>query len=153
MQNVELLTAETLLENGVQLGVDAPRFFRLFGLKKLKLYQPSCGNRIRISKIYLEMNISESLLSEVSALEAELLLQKHTYAHCRIIAIAMLKGYLMPLLFHRIIARWLMWKLNHSRAMAIAQAILTLSGTKAFMITTRFINQMNILGQQVKKRS
>ncbi|RQO78113.1 hypothetical protein DBR40_09185 [Pedobacter sp. KBW01] len=157
MQEMELLTADTLLEKGVLLPIKAPLIFRLFGMKQLKFYRPSAGNQLRIDSLYLKMGISDDEIGEISLHQAKELELKHTYTHCRIIAIAMFKGILFPWLLNRIVAVWLKWNLNQKQIMYAAELLLAMGGTANFMNTTRLIREMKIttpgLGQKTPKKS
>jgi hypothetical protein len=154
MKETEILAAETLLENGVSLGIDSPLFFRVLGVKRLKIYQPSLGNRIRISKLYLEMGITDEMLVETTQVDAEDLLQKNALRCCRIIALCMFRGRYLPILLNSIIANWLIHRMDSKQVMTLIQVIVSLSGTVDFMNTTRYIRALKItspkLGQEAQ---
>lgn len=159
MQSIELLAAETLLEKGVPLPLRAPFLFRLLGIAELKVYRPSAGNHLRISSLYLKMGITDDQLKATTMHVAKELEVKHTYTHCRIIALTLFKGYLTPLVLNRVMALWLKWNLSQSQIMDIAEFLLSLGGTANFMNTTRYIKEMLItavipeLGQTPPKKS
>lgn len=150
----ELLAAETLLENGVSLGIRTPFFLRFLGVKHLRIYQPSLGNRLRISKLYLEMGIDDTDLLETTQVKAEAMMLKHSFAQLQIIALCMFKGRYLPQIFNRVLAKWLLWKLNPKDVTTLVMLILQFSGTTDFMTTTRFIRAMKIttpkLGQKAQ---
>lgn len=155
--NTEQLAAEMLLEKGVPVPVKVPLLLRVLGIKTAKMFAPSLGNRVRISRLYIKMNIPEEQLTETTQLVAETLLEKHAYTHCRIVAMAMYKGWLFPILFNHITALWLKWYGDDKKIMALAELLLLLSGAAVFMSTTRYIRAMKItapnLGQKEPKRS
>ena len=146
MENIELLAAETLLQRGVRVPIVAPLLFRLFGKKKLSfyLYQPSLGNKVRISSLYLKMGITEAELQETTLENAEALLIKHSTTLLRIVAICMFKGCFWPWLLNRPMAYYLKWKINPQRLFALAQIIRSFSGTTDFMNTIRSAKKMKI---------
>lgn len=156
MKNIELLAAETLLQRGVRVEIVAPLLLRLFGKKKFffYLYQPSLGNKIRISRMYLSMGITADQLNATTQEEADRLLVKHSHTLLRMLAIAMMKGRLMPWLFNRPMAYFLKYKLSPQQLFTMVQALVLFSGTADFMNTTRLFKGMKItaanLGQTVQ---
>lgn len=154
----ELLAAETLLENGVSLGIRTPFFLRLLGVKELKIYQPTAGTRIRISKLYLEMNISDEDLEETTQEKAEQLLLKHTHTHLQIIALCLFRGKYMfqnkilSKWAYKYLANWLMWRLKPQQISALMVLIMQLSGTADFLTTTRYIRAMKMTGSKLGHR-
>ncbi|GGH02749.1 hypothetical protein [Pedobacter zeae] len=151
---IEGLAVETLLERGLPLGVKAPFFLRWLGFR-LNLYQPSLGNKIRIARLYLKMNIPDRILDQATLQEADDVLVKHAFTIAKIVAIGCLKGYLWPLLFSGILARWLMWNRTPQQLQGYADLLILYSGTGAFMNTTRCIRNARIsaptLGQNPKR--
>lgn len=101
------------------------------------------------------MGITDEQLNNTAMLEAEKLLVKHTYTHCRIIAITMFKGFLLPWLLNKPVGLWLKWKLSHKQILSFSEMVILFSGTSAFMSTTRCIREMRItapnLGQITQK--
>ena len=156
MENIELLAAETLLQRGVRVQIVAPLLFRLFGKKKLSfyLYQPSLGNKIRITRLYLKMGITADQLNATTQEDADRLLVKHSNTFLRMLAIAMMKGRLMPWLFNKPLAYFLKYKLSPQQMFTMVQALVLFSGTADFMNTTRLFKGMKIteanLGQTVQ---
>lgn len=146
MQDIELLAAETLLQRGVKVQIVAPLLFRLFRKKTISfyLYQPSLGNKIRISSLYLKMGIKESDLQETTHENAEDLLVRHSHTLLRIVAINMFKGCFWPWLLNRPVAYYLKWKLTPQKLYALVDLIILFSGTKDFMNTIRSVKSMKI---------
>lgn len=135
---------------GVALPVKPPLFLWFW---KPKVYQPSLGNKVRMSKIYLDTGIKDEELDSSTILESSDLLVRHSFAMCRIIAICMCKGYLMPLIFNRILARWLMWKMKPAEIVSVCELLILFTGTADFMSFTRFLKSLKVtgLGQQANR--
>ncbi len=108
---IELLTADVLLERGVRVSVRAPLFFRCLGIKFLRLtaYRPSLGNRIRIARLQLTLGVPLDELKNPSQELKEQLLATRADTVYRIVAFAFLKGKILPQLLVRPIA-WLLRK-------------------------------------------
>lgn len=143
---MELLASETLLQRGVKVQIDAPLLFRLFGKKTISfyLYQPSLGNKVRISALYLQMGITDAELQETTLENAEALFLKHHFVLLRIVAICMFKGRFWPWLLNKPVAGYLKWKLTPQKLLALAQLIILFSGTANFMNTIRSAKAMKI---------
>lgn len=146
MENIELLAAETLLQRGVKVQIVAPLLFRLFRKKTFVFYvfQPSLGNKVRTSRLYLKMGIKESDLKETTHENAENILVNHHYAMSRIIAICMFKGFFWPWLLNRPMALYLKWNLPPQKLYALVHLIILFSGTADFMNTIRSAKSMKI---------
>lgn len=144
MQEMELLAVETLLETGVPLPIRAPFFFRCFGIKRLRIYQPSLGNKLRINRLYLSMGITDAQLKETTQMEADRLMNKNAYTHARMLAIGMMKGLLLPWLLNRLLGLWLKWNFSPQQIFKYSEMLVVFSGTSAFMNTTRLYRGMKI---------
>ncbi|WP_115171340.1 hypothetical protein [Sphingobacterium spiritivorum] len=158
MEKIESLAAETLLQRGVKVQITAPLLFRLFRKKNIALsvYQPSLGNKIRISALYLKMGIKEAELQETTHENAEALLVKYSHTLLRIVAICMFKGCFWPWLLNRPVAVYLKWKLTPQRLFALVHLIVLFSGTTDFMNTIRSVKTMKVtepIQSQNPKRS
>ena len=155
----ELLAAETLLENGVSLGIRTPFFLRVLGVKHLKIYQPTMGTRIRISKLYLEMQIDDAELIETTQEEAEKLILKHSATHLKIIALCMFRGRYMftnkilSKFCYKYLAEWLMWQLKPQEITVLSTLILQYSGTADFMNSTRYMRAMKITSPKLGQKT
>ena len=149
---MELLAVETLLENGVPLPIRAPFFFRCFGVKTLRIYQPSLGNKLRINRLYLSTGITDAQLKETTQMEADRLMNQHAYTHARMLAIGMMKGLFLPWILNRVLGLWLKWNLSPQKIFKYSEMLVVFSGTSAFMNTTRLFRGMKItepnLGQK-----
>ncbi len=147
--DMQEFAADTLLERGLPLPIRATLFFRLLGLStkggQLACYQPSGGNLTRINKHYRLIGVTKEQLNSIAFTDAQLLQEKHQFRQCRIIALAMVKGWILPVLLNRLIAFMLMWKLNPRQINSAAVAIVQYSGIEAFIDTTRYIGDLVIL--------
>lgn len=142
---IEALAIDTLLENGVPLPkIKAPLFFRVFGCRTLKVYQPTLGNKLRINRRYLKLNISDDVLHEVTHKHADQLMIDHGFALSRIVAIGMLKGLILPWLLAYPFGLWIMWNLSAPQINGIASMLIMYSGTADFINTIRCIESLKV---------
>lgn len=141
--NTELKAAQTLLGLGVALGIKPPLFLWFW---KPKIYQPSIGNLIRMSKVFLETGIQDTDLQNPSIPNAHELMQKNAYSMCRIIAYTMTKGNWMPRLTNRAIGYWLMHKLTPQEVCAISERLILNTGIADFLNTTRYLKSKTVTG-------
>lgn len=152
---IEERATDTLLERGVTVQIAAPLLFRVFGKRtiKLKVSMPTLGNKLRINRIYLRMHIEPEQLQETTQQNADVLMIKHGKKVAQIAAIGMLKGYWMPLLFSRLLGRYLVWKLPADKIFLLVQLLVVFSGTSAFMSTIRLVRDMKITAPNLSHQS
>ncbi|MEN6423277.1 MAG: hypothetical protein ABFD76_15160 [Smithella sp.] len=145
MQDVEIKTVDTILDQGVRVPVPTPFFLRWFGLQAINLVvkRPVIGNMLRISKMYIKMNMEEK--------EAETdwrkwidVFQRTAKPVSRIVAIGMLRGRISGWLFCRPLAWWLRWHVDTKTLSELAALLVSLSGIQDFMNTITFLRGMKI---------
>lgn len=157
MENTtEHLAADTLLEIGVRVEIPAPIFLKVFGIKRIpfKIYAPSYGTLLRVTRYYLSMGVTIDQLNEITYESALKLCQDHGKTLCKIVAVCMLNGYTTGWLFTRLLASFLLWSLSAKKICSYTELLVVFGGTADFMNTTRSVKTMKItapmLGQKEK---
>ncbi|MDO3641976.1 hypothetical protein [Mucilaginibacter sp. L3T2-6] len=144
MKNIELNAAERLLDRGIKVPVTAPLLFRLFGKRKINVVvrMPYLGTLYRISALFLSMGISDDRLKDMTGENIHNLFAKHGKTLTKIVAQALLNGWLTGWLFARPVAAWLYWRLNNVQLLTLADTLVSLTGSDAFTNTIRLVRMM-----------
>lgn len=147
--DMQEFAADTLLERGLPLPIRATLFFRLLGLStkdgQLACYQPTLGNLGRINRLYRRMGVTIDSLRAISLVDAQLLSEKHGLTMGRIIALGMVRGWIMPVLLGWIVAMKIKWSLKPQHICSAVVVMVAHSGIEAFIDTTRYIGDLVIL--------
>lgn len=154
-QQTESFAAETLLEKGVRVPIPAPFFFRWFGKKQItvRLYQPCFGTLLRISRYYLTTGVTEDQLKEINQEGAMMLCRDHGKTFSKIVATAMLNGFISGTIFTRPLAWVLLWSLKPELICGLIRLLVIFGGTAPFMSIIRSVNQMKITAPNLSQKS
>jgi hypothetical protein len=146
MEELEIKTVDTILDKGVRVPIPAPFFLRLFFVKSIPVVvkRPVIGNMLRISKMYLKMNIHEGEIEQGEWRDWIKIFERTAVPASRIVAIGMLRGKWRGWLFNRPLGWWLRWKLNSREIAEIAAMLVSLSGVQDFMNTITFLGGMKM---------
>lgn len=137
--------ANILLDLGVSIPMTAPRLFRLFGKKQIRLTirRPCWGTMVRISTVWLSMGVSSETIKK-NTLEDDLkLIQQHGRTVTKIVAYGILRGWFSGL-FAPILGRILLWKVHPTILVEAAYKLVTLSRVEDFTNTIRLLATMDV---------
>jgi len=137
--------ANILLDLGVTIPMTAPRLFRWFGKKQVRLTirRPYWGTMVRISRSWLSIGISAETI-KTNTLEDDMkLMQQHGKTVARIVAYGSLRGWLSGL-FAPVLGRILLWRVHPSILVEAAFKLVTLSRVEDFTNTIRLLATMDV---------
>ena len=144
-QEAQREAANTLLDLGVSIPMTAPRLFRWFGKKQIRLTirRPYWGTMVRISRTWLSMGITAESI-KANTLEDDMkLIQTHGKTVAKIIAYGMLRGRLSGL-FAGLLGRILLWRVYPVILVEAAYRLVTLSQVEDFTSTIRLLATMDV---------
>jgi len=113
MTKEELTASEMLLDMGVSIPVRPLMFFnREKEPRKIVIRRPYAGGLIRISNQFLKIGISVKEMENYTAEQDIEFVAKHGKAVSLIVAGAIVRGYFTYILFGRLVAWWLRWRVH-----------------------------------------
>lgn len=144
MRETEIKLVDTILDKGVRVSIPTPFFLRWLGLKAINivLKRPVIGNMLRISKMYLKMNVAADFGDDVNKW-----LEVFTAAAVpvsRIVAIAILRGRFIGWLFCKPFASYLRWHIDSRKQAELAGVLVVASGVADFLNTIKFLRTMKV---------
>ena len=137
--------ANILLDLGVSIPMTAPRLFRWFGKKQVRLTirRPCWGTMVRISRAWLSMGITaETIKANTNQDDLKLILQ-HGHTVTKIVAYGILRGWFSGL-FAGLLGRILIWRVNPVLLVEAAYKLVTLSRVEDFTNTIRLLGTMDV---------
>ena len=145
MNEVEIRTVDTILDKGVRVPIPAPLFLRVFGKKTVNVtvHRPVMGNMLRISRLYLKLNI-DSIDKGLG--EWARLMETCTKPVTRIVAYGLLRGRTTAWLLNRPLAWYLRGCMHHADMANLAAMLVMLSGVQDFSNTIKFLALMKMTG-------
>ena len=110
--NIELLAAKVLADNGISLPLRLPggRYIRWV------MRVPNLESRVRISKMYLKMDVKYTDLENYTFEQKLDFLRKHTKTVSRMVAYGIVRGWLLGRLLNRPVA-WMLRNCMHPAAL------------------------------------
>ncbi len=110
--NIELLAAKVLADNGISLPLRLPggRYIRWV------MRVPNLESRVRISKMYLKMDVKYTDLEKYTFEQKLDFLRKHTKTVSRMVAYGIVRGWLLGRLLNRPVA-WMLRNCMHPAAL------------------------------------
>lgn len=137
--------ANILLDLGVSIPMTAPRLFRWFGKKQIRLTirRPCWGTMVRISRAWLSMEITAETI-KTNTIEDDLkLMQQHGKTIAKIVAYGSLRGRFSGL-FAPILGNILFWRTHPTILVEAAYRLVTLSQVGDFTNTIRLLATMDV---------
>ncbi|WP_195484110.1 hypothetical protein [Bacteroides cellulosilyticus] len=110
--NIELLAAKVLADNGISLPLRLPggRYIRWV------MRVPNLESRVRISKMYLKMDVKYTDLEKYTFEQKLDFMRKHTKTVSRMVAYGIVRGWLLGRLMNRPVA-WMLRNCMHPAAL------------------------------------
>lgn len=110
--NIELLAAKVLADNGISLPLRLPggRYIRWV------MRVPNLESRVRISKMYLKMDVKYTDLEKYTFEQKLDFMRKHTKTVSRMVAYGIVRGWLLGRLMNRPVA-WMLRSCMHPAAL------------------------------------
>lgn len=140
--DIEERAAATILERGVRIPFRAPLFLRLLGKKKVYLLMRPApmGRLIAISREFTSMGVEVETLDEMTSLQLNDFVIKHTDSIIRIVAI-MLVGR-SP--FKGLMCWWLKRQITSRMVADIVKLMVSVNGVESFMSSIVLMGQMRM---------
>ena len=110
--NIELLAAKVLADNGISLPL------RLLGGRYIRwvMRVPNLESRVRISKMYLKMDVKYTDLEKYTFEQKLDFMRKHTKTVSRMVAYGIVRGWILGRLLNRPVA-WMLRNCMHPAAL------------------------------------
>ncbi len=151
----ELQAAKTLLDEGVRIPIPAPLFLRMFGKKNINLSikQPSAGTSLRVIKYRLSMEVTDDFMNDLSVDDALKLQVKHGFKIARITALLILGGKLRGWLFSRLLASFLMERIQFKTMLSVMMLATLGSGVEDFTDTIRLTRMLRLTAPKLSQET
>jgi hypothetical protein len=137
--------ANILLDLGVSIPMTAPRLFRWFGKKQIRLTvkRPCWGTMVRISRRWLSMGIEAGKIKNNTLEDDFSLMQAHAGTVATIVSYGILRGRFEGL-FAPLLGRILLWRVPPVFLVEAAYKLVTLSRVEDFTSTIRLIATLDM---------
>jgi hypothetical protein len=113
MISEEFKASDLILDLGVSIPLRPLRFLDFKKeLRKITVRRPYTGGLIRMSKQFLEIGVTHEEMKDYSIDQNISFMAKHGKAVSRLVAGAIARGYFSYLLFGRLVAWWLRWRVH-----------------------------------------
>jgi len=145
MKEVEIEASELLLDKGVRVQIRTP-FFMSWLVKHfgITVKRPVLGTMMRISNLYLKMDVEIEKIDAGDLKEAHRLLAEHGVNVSRIVAMGMIRGRVTGTLLSKLLGWYLRWSCDAISLAKIAVLLIQLSGVQHFTNTIRFLSAMKM---------
>lgn len=110
--NIELLAAKVLADNGISLPLRLPGGRHIRWVMRV----PNLESRVRISKMYLKMDVKYTDLEKYTFEQKLDFMRKHTKTVSRMVAYGIVRGWLLGRLLNRPVA-WMLRNCMHPAAL------------------------------------
>lgn len=132
---------DTLTEQGLSFTTPKRSFLRHWGKpeRTFTIQQPYLGTLDVLSKQYIQMGISETVLSQDPMVESRKL-ARYAPICARIVAISVLNSYWKIKLFTPLLASYFLWRVNPKTLWKFTSLILELSNMGDFINSIRFLS-------------
>ena len=137
--------ANILLDLGVSIPMTAPRLFRWFGKKQIRLTisRPCWGTMVRISRAWLSIGITAETIKSNTLEDDMKLMQQHCKTVARIVAYGSLRGRFAGF-FAPVLGSILLWRVHPTILVEAAYKLVTLSRVEDFTNTIRLLATMDV---------
>lgn len=141
--DIQKQASEILLDIGVSIPMPAPMLFRIFGKREIRVVikRPYWGTLLRISRLWLSMQIDTEKVRKNTNEQDIALLEEHGHTVAQIVALGILRGYYAGRLAPAL-AWLLLWKTPPVFLVEAAFKLITLSRIQDFRNTTIFLSSM-----------
>lgn len=143
---VEIDVSDALLDTGLLITIPAPRILRLFKIKSIpvRFYRPVYAQLLRISKLYVKMNIDLQKMETAEALVLLTEVARNGHRASRLIALGLIRSETLSFLFHRLVARYLRRRMDAKTMAELAKLVVALSGAEHFTTIIRSIAHLRV---------
>jgi hypothetical protein len=131
---VELLAAETLLEQGVSVPFKEIRIplTKKSWKPRITMLRPRLGGQIRIARLRLKMGITYEQMEGFTAQQEDAFMAQHGKTLSRMIALTICRGYLSGKLLTPVVAFLIRWFVDVRFVLGVHKKYLSLLGAKSF---------------------
>lgn len=145
MKEIEIEVAEALLDTRVRIHVPTPRFFfRRAKSIPVVFYRPVYAQLLRISRLYVQMDIDLEKLEAGELGVALTEVAKNGIRASRIIAMGMIRSTWATWLFHRLLAHYLRRRMDARTMAELTKIIVAYSGADSFTSIIRSIGHLRV---------
>lgn len=133
------------MDTRVRINIPVPRFFlRRAKVIPVVFYRPVYAQLLRISRLYVMMNIDLNRLETGEAIVALTEIAKNGVRASRIVACGMIRSTWATFLFHRLLARFLRRRMDAKTLAELTKIIVAYSGAESFTNIIRSIAHLNV---------
>lgn len=145
MEQTEQLKASALmLDMGVAVPVRPFNFlYRNRKPRSVIMRTPGLGGMIRISNLYLRMNVTQEEMKDYTYEQCMKLVAEQGTIISRIVAHALVRGALLGRLLNRPVAWWLRWRVHPMFLQEAMYQLLVMLDPKSFLTTINSVEMMN----------
>lgn len=145
MNITELEASELLLDLGVSIPLRPLRIFNRGKPRRIVIRRPYFGTLIRISRIFLRMDIDIEKVKEFSLEETMAFYSKHAKGLSQMVAYGITRGYWTGKLFNSVVGAYLRWRVHPivlTELWIQMLSMLSLENFQNIIRSTRAINMM-----------
>ena len=151
-KQAEFNASKVILDLGVAIPVRTPGFLRKKGKPwTVVMRSPSMGNLIRISNIYLSMNVKHEELKDYTLEQNLKFYCDHGKALSQMVAYAIIPGLLSGRIFNKIIAWWLRWFVHPVMLQEAWFQMVSLLDAKSFHTIIRSAAKINLMTPKLSR--
>lgn len=153
-KEVEIDVSDALLDTGLLVTIPAPQLLRLFGIKKIpvRFKRPVYAQLLRISRLYVSMNIDLQKIEESEAIVLLTEVARHGKNASRLIALGLIRSSSFSFLFHRLVARYLRRRMDAKTMAELAKLVVALSGAEHFTTIIRSIAHLRVSAPSLSQK-
>ncbi|GAB3959019.1 hypothetical protein GCM10028805_54330 [Spirosoma harenae] len=132
----------TLIQNGLTFSIPKKSLLRFFGKpeRTFTIKQPFLGTLEKICNVGCEMVYSDEDLDANPLLESKRLTRESAKKCARVIAIAILNGWVNIFLFAPLLSRYLLWRLSPSDLIYLTMMVSQISNFGDFISAVRLLS-------------
>jgi hypothetical protein len=155
MNKEELKASQLILDLGVAIPLRPLRFLNLkkTGHKTVVIRRPYMGGLIRMCEQVMRLGTCHEEMKQFTVEQSVEFIAKHGKAVSRIVAGAVVRGYLSYKLFSGVVAWWLRWRVH---PLFLAEAMFQLvenMDISPFVNTIRLVEAMSLMKPRLSQRS
>lgn len=149
MRQEELRASELLLDLGVSVPVRPLRFLFSKKRRSVTMRTPGAGGMIRIANKYLKMGVTYDEMKMFDFDERMRFVAEHGRQVSELVALAIVRGYILGRLLNKPVAWWLRWRVHPAYLNEAMMQLLTNLDITSFFDTIRSAQAMNLMTRRL----
>lgn len=145
----ELRASELLLDLGVSVPVRPLRFLFSKKRRSVTMRTPGAGGMIRIANKYLKMGVTYDEMKMFDFDERMRFVAEHGRQVSELVALAIVRGYILGRLLNKPVAWWLRWRVHPAYLNEAMMQLLTNLDITSFFDTIRSAQAMNLMTRRL----